>query len=129
MPDLKGPAVIVQNRAKQGLFAGKHIRTGNTVSHSNRRARRTFQPNIQSKHLHSQLLNTTMKIEVTTRALRTIDKYGGLDNYILNTKPRHFRQQTFALELRDRLMAGKAKLAEVSDSSSEAAATQVSTNQ
>ena len=43
--------VIVQNRAKRGLFAGKHVQHGNSVSHSHRKSPRTHtQPGIPSPH-------------------------------------------------------------------------------
>lgn len=92
------------------MFAGVHIRTGNNVSHSNRRTRRTFQPNTHNKSFYSPILQKKLHIEVTTTALRTIDKYGGLDNYILNTKLRHFKQQTYALSLRQQLIEAQNKL-------------------
>jgi large subunit ribosomal protein L28 len=43
-------------------------------------------PNVQSKKLQSELLGETLKVRVTTRALRCIDRAGGLDNYLLTTR-------------------------------------------
>lgn len=82
---MKG-AVIVQNRAKRGLFDGVHIASGNNVSHSNAKTRRTFKPNIQDKSYYSPLLQRYIRTEVTTRAMRSIDKCGGIDEYILQLK-------------------------------------------
>lgn len=87
-----------------GLFGGRHIRTGNNVSHSHRRTRRTFMPNIHNKTYYSNILQKNITVECTTNAIRTIDKYGSLDNYIVNNKRRNFKQQTFALSLREQML-------------------------
>jgi len=50
------------------------------------KTRRTWLPNIQTKRLYSEVLGENVKLEVTTRTLRTIDKYGGLDAYLLGVK-------------------------------------------
>ena len=46
-----------------------------------------WQPNVQHKRLWSYTLGRMVGMNVTTSALRWIDKAGGLDNYLLNTKP------------------------------------------
>eukprot|EP00501_MAST-03F_sp_TOSAG23-6_P001585 GSMAST32.ASY1.ANO1.1651.1 assembled CDS len=71
-------------RRLRGLYAGKHIQFGNNVSHSKRRTRRCWKPNVQSKRLWSVALNDWLKFNVTTTALRCIDKAGGIDNYLLS---------------------------------------------
>jgi large subunit ribosomal protein L28 len=71
-------------RRLRGLFAGKHIQFGNNVSHSKRRTRRQWKPNVQNKRLWSVALNDWIEFRVTTKALRCIDKAGGIDNYLLS---------------------------------------------
>jgi len=81
---------VAQNlfrRAQRGLYGGKKRRTGNTISFSHRKTRRIWLPNVQVKNLHSDLLQETFSVRLTTHVLRCIDKYGGLDNYLLFTKP------------------------------------------
>ena len=58
---------------------------GNNVPFSYEKTRRTWLPNIQSKRLYSETLGE-VKLKVTTKALKTIDKYGGLDAYLLGSK-------------------------------------------
>mmetsp|Transcript_10033 Transcript_10033/g.13148 ORF Transcript_10033/g.13148 Transcript_10033/m.13148 type:complete len:128 (+) Transcript_10033:21-404(+) len=70
-------------RAAQGLYGGKDIGFGNNVSHSERKTRRSWKPNVQSKKLWSETLDEFVHFRVTTHALRCIDKAGGLDNYLL----------------------------------------------
>ncbi|KAG9016059.1 39S ribosomal protein L24, mitochondrial [Tulasnella sp. 427] len=76
----------VFKRAQNGLFGGKSKQYGNNVPHSKQKTRRSWLPNVQSKRLYSEILGTTMKTKITTRALKTIDKYGGIDGYLMNAK-------------------------------------------
>lgn len=77
---------VVMGRAKRGLFAGKHIQFGNSVSEDGgNRTRRTWKPNVQDKRLFSYILDRHIRIKVTTHALRCIDKAGGIDEYLLKT--------------------------------------------
>ncbi|XP_027345393.1 54S ribosomal protein L24, mitochondrial [Abrus precatorius] len=77
---------VVMNRAKRGLFAGRHIQFGNSVSEDGgNKTRRTWKPNIQEKRLFSYILDRHIRVKVTTHALRCIDKAGGIDEYLLKT--------------------------------------------
>ncbi|RKP08256.1 hypothetical protein THASP1DRAFT_7130, partial [Thamnocephalis sphaerospora] len=73
-------------RAQRGLFAGKHIQFGNNKPFSLKKTRRIWLPNVQRKRLYSEILGSMVQLKVTTAALRTIDKKGGLDNYLLKTR-------------------------------------------
>jgi len=74
-------------RAQRGLFAGKKRLTGYSVSASKRHTKRVWLPNVQRKRLFSAILDKPVTISVTTTALRTIDRFGGLDEYILRSQP------------------------------------------
>ena len=67
-------------------LTGVGIQTGNNVSNSNRKTKRIFAPNLQNVTLKSDLLNKVFQLKLTTRTIRTITKYGGLDEYLLHTK-------------------------------------------
>ena len=54
--------------------------------HNCKRTRRSWKPNVQSTTLWSDLLQQSFKLNVTTCALRNINKYGGLDNYLIYNK-------------------------------------------
>lgn len=75
----------LMGRSFTGIFAGKHISFGNMVSHSERKTRRSWKPNVHRKTFYSQVLEKELSIKVTMAALRTFDKYGGIDRYILRT--------------------------------------------
>ncbi|KAJ4482320.1 hypothetical protein J3R30DRAFT_3285629 [Lentinula aciculospora] len=71
-------------RSQLGLFQGKTKQYGNNVPHSKHKTRRTWLPNIQRKRFFSDSLNENVRVKVTTRALKTIKKHNGIDNYVLN---------------------------------------------
>ena len=73
-------------RRQRGLYGPKEVRFGNNVSHSVRRTRRMWKPNVQVKRIYSETLDEMIRLRVTTHVLRCIDKLGGLDNYILSKK-------------------------------------------
>jgi ribosomal protein L28 len=73
-------------RAFRGLYAGRSVSFGNTISDFGNRHRRTWKPNIQRSSLYSAILGERVKLRVSTEALRRIDKLGGLDSYILGQK-------------------------------------------
>ena len=49
---------------------------GNNVSHAHNKTRRVQLPNLQWKRIYIPELDRTVRIRLTTRALRTIDKKG-----------------------------------------------------
>lgn len=72
--------------AKVCDLTGIKVQFGNNVSHSVRRTRRCFFPNLHNVTLRSELLNSDFKFKVTTKALRTVEVRGGLDNFLLASK-------------------------------------------
>ncbi len=50
------------------------------------KTRRYWRPNVQNKRLWSNALRKFVKTRVTARVLRTIDKCGGLDEYLLGER-------------------------------------------
>lgn len=74
------------NRSRRGLYDGKDIATGNNVSFSMRATKRTFKPNVFTKRVYSEILDSMIPFHLTTSTLRSIDKAGGLDNYLLDPK-------------------------------------------
>jgi large subunit ribosomal protein L28 len=59
---------------------------GNHVAHSERKVRRTWMPNIQVHRYTSDLLGREIKLNLSTEAMRNIDKCGGFDRYMLQTR-------------------------------------------
>ena len=72
--------------ARRCAVTGKGVLTGNNFSHANNKTRRRFLPNLQVTSLLSDGLGETVRLRISTRAMRTIEKRGGLDGYLLSTK-------------------------------------------
>ena len=72
--------------ARRCELTGKGVLTGNNVSHAHNKTRRRFLPNLQHASLVSDALGTTVRLRITPRAMRTVDRSGGLDAYLLATK-------------------------------------------
>lgn len=77
------------HQSNTGLYGSASIRFGNNVSKKNEiKTRRSWRPNVHSKRLWSRSLAVFVRTRVTARVLRTIDKVGGLDEYLLGIKQR-----------------------------------------
>ena len=60
-------------------ISGKSVMSGNNVSHAKNKTRRKFIPNLQNVKLFSKTLNKFINMKISVRALRTVEKNGGLD--------------------------------------------------
>ncbi|RFU25405.1 hypothetical protein B7463_g10941, partial [Scytalidium lignicola] len=86
-----GPSQIYK-QSNFGLYGSQKIRFGNSISEKNEiKNRRHWRPNVQRKRLWSTALGQYLKVRVTARVLRTIDKCGGLDEYLLGDKARRIK--------------------------------------
>ena len=72
--------------AKRCQLTGKGVMYGNNVSHANNRTRRRFLPNLQSASMQSDILDRKVKLRVSTSAMRTVEKHGGLDAFLLQAR-------------------------------------------
>ncbi|KAA3665536.1 MAG: 50S ribosomal protein L28 [Chloroflexi bacterium] len=57
-------------------LSGKGPLTGHNVSFSQKKTKRRFMPNIQSKRVYIPELDRTVRIKMSVRAMRTVDKIG-----------------------------------------------------
>ena len=83
------------------------IQFGNKISDGRNKGktRRSFKPNVRRKMIYSEALEKNLFIKVTQRALRTINKAGGLDNYLLDDRPCRVREMgIFGWHLRWQIM-------------------------
>ena len=71
--------------ARRCELTGKEPLFGHNVSHSNRKTNRRFDPNLQRITFYSDALRRRVPLRVCTRALRTVNKKGGLDAFLLST--------------------------------------------
>lgn len=67
-------------------LTGKGVLVGNNVSHANNKTKRVYRPNLQTISLASDALGQSVRLKVSTNALRTMDRIGGLDAFLLKAK-------------------------------------------
>lgn len=86
--------------ANRCSITNKGVQSGNTVSHSNRKAKRRFMPNMQQVTLHSDALGQNVRMRITASTLRTIDHNGGLDNFLMTTHSKSLSDEARMLKRR-----------------------------
>lgn len=62
--------------AKKCPVTGKGPLVGNNVSHANNKTKRRYRPNLQYKRFWLDSQKRFVRIRVSTRGMRIIDKYG-----------------------------------------------------
>jgi len=67
-------------------LTGKGPTTGNQVSHSNIKSRTRWLPNLVQKRYSIPELGQILTLKLSTRAVRTIDKQGGISSAIRQAK-------------------------------------------
>ena len=66
-------------------LTGKTFQSGNNVSHAKNRTKRRFLPNLQNITFISEKLGRSIRLRVAANAIRTVEKKGGLDEYLVST--------------------------------------------
>lgn len=90
-------------RSQRGLYHGVQMQSGNNIPKSRQKTRRLFAPNVHNKHIYSDILGKSIQIKATTKALRTIEKKGGLDAYLASSKDHELG--LFGVQLRNEFAA------------------------
>lgn len=67
-------------------LTGKAVQTGNLVSHSNRKTRTRFLPNLVNVSLISDSLQRSVRLRIAAAALRSVEHRGGLDSFLLKAR-------------------------------------------
>jgi len=87
-------------------LTGKAAQVGHKVSHSNIKTKRRFLANLVNVTMMSDALGRSVRLRVSTNALKTVDRRGGLDAFLMKAKEDTL--STRARELK-RQVAKKAK--------------------
>ena len=66
-------------------LTGKTFQTGNNVSHAKNRTKRRFLPNLQKVTFLSEKLGQKVQLKVAASTIRTVEKKGGLDEFLIST--------------------------------------------
>ncbi|EGD97954.1 50S ribosomal protein L24 [Trichophyton tonsurans CBS 112818] len=98
-------------QADSGLYGGATIIFGNKISKGRNKGktRRIWKPNVRKEKVYSKALDEEIELKVTHGVLRTINKVGGLDEYLLGDKPARIKELgMFGWKLRWRVMTSLA---------------------
>ncbi|WP_127088464.1 50S ribosomal protein L28 [Aquabacter cavernae] len=90
-------------------LTGKAVLSGNLVSHSNRKTKRRFLPNLCNVTLQSETLNRSVKLRISANALKSVDHRGGLDAFLKKAREEELSQ--VARELKRQIAKANAEAA------------------
>lgn len=62
--------------ARRCELTGKTVLSGNNVSHAHNKTKRRFLPNLQTKRIWLPEEKKWVRVKISTRALKTLDKQG-----------------------------------------------------
>ncbi|MFK8252718.1 50S ribosomal protein L28 [Ancylobacter terrae] len=79
-------------------LTGKAVLTGNLVSHSNRKTRRRFLPNLVNVTLTSDVLQRSVRLRISANALKSVDHRGGLDAFLIKASADELSQKAVELK-------------------------------
>ena len=89
--------------SKKCQLTGKTYLSGNNVSHAKNRSKRRFLPNLQNVSFTSDKLRKSIQFKVAASTIRTVEKKGGLDEYLLKTS--NAKLPTEALKLKKQILS------------------------
>jgi large subunit ribosomal protein L28 len=85
--------------ARRCPITGKGALVGNNVSHSNRKTKRRFLPNLQTISMLSDSIGA-VRMRLSTNAIRTIEFKGGIDAFLNATPDRKLTPEIRRLKRR-----------------------------
>ena len=88
-------------------ISGKKPMSGNNVSHANNRTKRRFIPNLQNVKLYSITLQKYINLNITIRTMKTVEKNGGLDSYLIKTSNRNLANA--AIKIKNQILKNNKK--------------------
>jgi large subunit ribosomal protein L28 len=88
-------------------ITGKGVLSGNNVSHANNKSRRRFLPNLQETSLLSDTLGADVKMRLSTRGIRTVEKNGGIDAFLLSTPNSRLPEEALVIKRQIQKAAAK----------------------
>ncbi|BAF86545.1 MULTISPECIES: 50S ribosomal protein L28 [Azorhizobium] len=88
-------------------LTGKAVLTGHLVSHSNRKTKRRFLPNLCNVTLQSDVLQRSIRVRISANALKSVDHRGGLDAFLLKARDEELAPRV--LELKRQIVKAQAE--------------------
>jgi large subunit ribosomal protein L28 len=98
--------------ARRCEITGKGSQYGHKVSHSNRKTKTRFLPNLQNVSLQSDALGRRVSLRITASTIRSIEHNGGLDAYLMRHAAKDLTEEAARLKRQiKRKLAEKAEKA------------------
>ncbi|MDA0702528.1 MAG: 50S ribosomal protein L28 [Proteobacteria bacterium] len=91
--------------SRRCAITGKGVMSGNNVSHAHNKTRRRFLPNLQKTSMLSDVLGQSLSMRVSVHGIRTVEKAGGIDAFLIGTPDRNL--PTAAIRLKRRILKAK----------------------
>jgi large subunit ribosomal protein L28 len=79
-------------------LTGKAVQSGHVVSHSNRKTKTRFLPNLCNVTLISDALGRSVRLRVAAASLRSVEHRGGLDAFLAEAKEADLSQNARVLK-------------------------------
>ncbi len=92
-------------------LTGKGAQVGHKVSHSNRKTKRRFLPNLLNVTVMSDSLGRSVRLRVSANALKTIDHRGGLDAFLIKAKDAELSPRVLELKRQIKKKAANSEVA------------------
>jgi large subunit ribosomal protein L28 len=67
-------------------LTGKGTQVGHNVSHANNKTKKIYRPNLQTISFASEALGNSYSLKVSMNALRSVDRIGGIDPFLMKAK-------------------------------------------
>ena len=71
---------------KRCSITNKKPMSGNNVSHAVNKTKRRFLPNLQNVSFFSEILGKKVRLKVSSKGIKTVEKKGGIDNFVITSK-------------------------------------------
>ena len=75
--------------SKKCELTGKIPLKGHKVSHANNKTKRKFLPNLKKVKFKSEILNKSLKLNVSNSGVRSVDKKGSFDQFLKSAKTKY----------------------------------------
>lgn len=79
-------------------LTGKAVLSGHLVSHSNRKTKRKFLPNLCNVTLQSEALQRSVRLRIAAASLRSVEHRGGLDAFLIKAREVELSQNARVLK-------------------------------
>ena len=79
-------------------ITGKRPLSGHNVSHANNKTKRRFLPNLRRVSFYSDSLGRSVQLRVSTSGIRTVERKGGIDAFLLGANDSLLDDKTLRLK-------------------------------